>query len=314
MDLRSLGYFVAVAEELNVGRAANRLRMSQPPLSRAIQRLERELGVELFTRSARGMALTRAGATLLPEAREVLARVASLPSLMSRAAGARSLTIGTLADSVDRAGRRLIDTFRSRHPGVDIRIVESDLSDPTVGVGRGLVDVAVTRGPFNAAGVVVAEIRRDPVGVVMRDTDPLATRELLRLEDLRDRRWFRLPDTADALWRRYWAGGHTTAEGAGADITVRTVRECIQAVRWSDAIGLAPMTINRAPGIVVVPVAGVAPSPLVVAWRRRDRGPLVHGFVEVMTSAARATRHDRGVSEPSLASDGVRSDRPGRAR
>ena len=282
VDLRSLGYFVAVAEELNVGRAAARLHMSQPPLSRAIQQLEGDLGVELFTRSSRGMTLTTAGDALLPEAREVLARVESLSSLVSQAAEVRTMTIGTLADSVDRAGRSLIDAFCSRYPGVEIRIVESDLTDPTVGVGRGLVDVAVTRGPFNAAGVVVAEIRRDPVGVVLKETDPLASRERVRLDDLRDRRWFRLPDTADPLWRDYWAGGREPADGS--DIIVRTVRECVQAVLWSNSIGLAPLTINRAPGIAVVPVDDVAPSPLVVAWRRRDRRPLVHGFVDVATT------------------------------
>ncbi|MGM1062194.1 LysR family transcriptional regulator [Saccharothrix sp. Mg75] len=292
VDLRVLGYFVAVAEELNVGRAAARLHMSQPPLSRAVQRLERDLGAELFTRSVRGMTLTEAGHALLPEAREVLARVGALPSLVSRAADARTITIGTLADSVDRAGRDLIDLFRARHPGVEIRIVEGDLTDPTVGVALGKVDVALTRGPFQAPGVVIAEIRRDPVGVVVRTTDPLASLDRVHVDDLRDRRWFRLPDTADPHWRDYWAGGRTPANDA--DTTVRTVRECIQAVLWSNAIGLAPLTISEAPGITVVPVDGVAPSPLVIAWRRRDRSALVHGFVDITRTVARRTRENRG--------------------
>lgn len=282
VDLRSLRYFVAVAEELNVGRAAARLHMSQPPLSRAIQQLEIDLGAELFTRSVRGMTLTSAGHVLLPEAREVLARVGSLPSLLSQAADARTITIGTIADSVDRVGRELIDTFCSRHPGVEIRIVEGDLTDPAVGVDRGDVDVAITRSPFTASGVVVAEIRRDLIGVIVRDTDPLAARERVRMDDLVDRRWFCLPDTSDPLWRSFWTGGHEPADST----VVRTVRECIQAVLWTNAIGLAPLTISRAPGIAVVPVDGVPPSSLVVAWRRRDRNPLVHGFVDVVTATS----------------------------
>jgi DNA-binding transcriptional LysR family regulator len=292
VDLRTLGYFVAVAEEQNVIRAAARLHMSQPPLSRAIQQLERDLGAELFTRSVRGMTLTTAGHALLPEAREVLARVGALPSLVSQAADARTLTIGTLADSVDRAGRDLIDLFRARYPGVEIRIVEGDLTDPTVGVARGLVDVALTRGPCQAPGVATAEIRRDPVGVVVRTTDPLAARDRVHVDDLRDRRWFRLPDTADPHWRDYWSGGRSPANDT--DTIVRTVRECIQAVLWSNAIGLAPLTISESPGIAVVPVSGVAPSPLVVAWRRRDRSALVHGFVDITRTTARHARKNRG--------------------
>jgi DNA-binding transcriptional LysR family regulator len=288
MDLRALGYFAAVAEELNVGRAAARLHMSQPPLSRAIQQLEAELGVELFTRSARGMTLTQAGHVLLPEAREVLARVEALPELVARASDTRLITIGTLADSLDHAGRELIDSFRRRHPDVEIRIVEGDLTDPTVGVGRGPADVALTRGPFQAAGIAVAEIRRDPVGVVVRDTDPLAARERVALSELWDRRWFRLPESADPLWRDFWAGGREV--GAGPDTVVRTVREAIQAVLWSDAIGLAPLTINRPGSVVVVPVDGVAPSPLLVAWRRRDRRALVHDFVDLAAPGPRAVR------------------------
>ncbi len=279
VDLRSLGYFVAVAEELNVGRAATRLHMAQPPLSRAIKALEDDLGAELFTRTPRGVSLTQAGHALLPEAREVLARVDSLRSLVTQASDARILTIGTLADSMDHAGRAMIDTFRQRNPAVEIRIVEGDLTDPTVGVDRGLADVAITRGPFTASGIAVAELRRDEVGVVLRETDPLAARARLQLSDLRDRRWFRLPESADPLWRDYWAGGSKPRDDD--DTIIRTARECLHAVLWSDAIGLAPLSINHPHGIVVIPVDGIAPSPLLVAWRRRERRTLVHDFVDI---------------------------------
>ncbi|WP_306746424.1 LysR family transcriptional regulator substrate-binding protein [Saccharothrix yanglingensis] len=100
-------------------------------------------------------------------------------------------------------GPDLIDLFRARHPGVAIRVVEGDLTDPTAGVVLGRVDVALTRGPFQASGVAIAEIRRDPVGVVVRTTGPPASLDRVHVDDVRDRRWFRLPGTADPLRRDY---------------------------------------------------------------------------------------------------------------
>jgi DNA-binding transcriptional LysR family regulator len=285
MELRILSYFIAVAEELNVKRAAARLHMSQPPLSRAIQQLETELGAELFVRSRTGMTLTKAGAALLPEARLVVGQANNLREVVTGAAGERRITIGTLADSVEHVGRTVFEAYRARSPGVDIRIVEGDLTDPTVDLRSGSCDVVLTRGPFQAASLTVAEIRRDPVGVVLRDSDPLASRSSVTRADLLGRRWFRLPEPTDPLWSAYWTGGQNDDPQGPI---VRTVRECIQSVLWAGAIGLAPLTIAPVPGITVVPVADLPPSPLVVAWRKRDRRPLVRTFAELALSVGRA--------------------------
>src|SRR5687768_12559681 len=104
MDLRELRYFVAVAEELHFGRAAARLHMTQPPLSRAIKQLEADLGHALLLRSPAGVALTAAGAALHDEARALLAHADQLRSRVVAAAGTPTITIGTLGDSADRSG------------------------------------------------------------------------------------------------------------------------------------------------------------------------------------------------------------------
>ncbi|KOG85263.1 LysR family transcriptional regulator, partial [Streptomyces varsoviensis] len=104
MDLRLLRYFVAVAEELHFGRAAARLHMTQPPLSRAVQQLETDLGCALLHRSPAGVALTPAGATLYEEARALLARAARVRTKVAAAAGTPALTVGTLADSAEQVG------------------------------------------------------------------------------------------------------------------------------------------------------------------------------------------------------------------
>ncbi|MFJ6900660.1 LysR family transcriptional regulator [Streptomyces hokutonensis] len=291
MDLRLLRYFVTVVEERHFGRAAARLQMTQPPLSRAIRQLETDLGVVLLDRSSAGVEPTKAGTVLYEEACTLLTQADHVRAVVAAAAGTANLTIGTLGDSVERAGggdgTPLAAAFRSRHPGVKVRLVEADLTDPTTGLRAGLVDVAVTRAPFEANGISSRIIRTEPVGVVLRVDDPLADRERLHLSDLDERTWFQFPEGTDPLWRAYWNGvklGEPLREGP----VVRTVQECIRAVLWNGTIGIAPLGHVLAPlhheppdGITVVPLIDMPPSHLIVAWRTTANSPLVQSFVEL---------------------------------
>jgi DNA-binding transcriptional LysR family regulator len=295
MDLRLLRYFVAVAEERHFGRAAARLHMTQPPLTRAIKQLEADLGATLLNRSPAGATLTPAGTTLYDEARTLLAQADHARARVAAAAGAASITIGTLGDSVERAstGTSLAAAFRRRHPGVNVRVVESDLTDPTTGLGAGLVDVAVTRAPFDETGISVRVIRSEPVGVVLRTDDPLADRDVLRLADLDDRTWFQFPEGTDPAWRAYW-NGTKPGEPLRKGPVVRTVHECIRAVQWNGTVGLAPLGNELAPlgleppeGLTVVPLADMPPSHLIVAWYSADANPLLHSFLELAAPGIR---------------------------
>ncbi|MFJ3788462.1 LysR family transcriptional regulator [Kitasatospora sp. NPDC090091] len=282
MELRTLRYFVAVAEELHFGRAAARLHMSQPPLSRAIKQLETGLGAVLLHRSTTGVTLTPAGAALLEEARELLDRAERVRARIAAVAGPATLTIGILGDSSDTGVARLAAAFRRRHPGVEVRIRETDLTDPTCGLRAGPVDVALTRAPFDGTGLEVHELRADPVGAVLRADDPLARRPRLDLADLADRRWFRFPDGTDPLWQAYWHGG---APRQGP--VVHAVQECLQAVLWNGTVGMTPLG-HRPPGeLAVVPVVDMPPSRVVVAWNRSDPNPLVRSFVRIAAAAYR---------------------------
>lgn len=282
MELRTLRYFAAVAEELHFGRAAARLHMSQPPLSRAIKQLEADLGAALLHRSAAGVTLTPAGAALLDEARTLLDRAERIRVRVAAAAGAANLTVGILGDGTDRGAARLAAAFRRRHPGVEVRIRETDLTDPTCGLRAGLVDVALTRGPFDESGLTVRELRTDPVGAVLRADDPLARRDRLELADLADRPWFRFPEGTDQLWRSYWSGGEPR-EGP----VVRAVQECVQAVLWNGTVGMAPLGHELPAGLAVVPLTDMTPSRVVVASKDGDANPLLRSFVQIATAAYR---------------------------
>jgi DNA-binding transcriptional LysR family regulator len=287
MELRSLRYFVAVAEERHFGRAAARLLMTQPPLSRAIKQLETELGALLLHRSPAGVTLTAAGTALYAEARTLLEQAEQIRGRVAATAGPAVLSVGTLGDSAEQAGGGLVAAFRRRHPGVRVQIREADFADPSAGLRAGLADVALTRAPFDDTGIGIRTLRSDPVGVVLRDDDPLARRDSVHLRELTGRRWFRLPEGTDARWSDYWRGNAATGEQRDGPV-VRTVHECLQAVLWNGTIGLAPLTHTLPDGLVTVPVADMPPSRLVVAWRRDDADPLVRSFTHLA-----ATGHHR---------------------
>ncbi|GIH65499.1 LysR family transcriptional regulator [Microbispora siamensis] len=287
MDLRSLRYFVAVAEERHFGRAAARLHMTQPPLSRAVRQLEADLGALLLHRSPTGVTLTAAGAALYDEARALLEQAERVRARVAAAAGAATLTIGTLADSAEQAGARLAAAFRRRHPGVQVRVREADFTDPTTGLRAGLVDVALTREPFDDTGITTRLLRSDPMGVVLRADDPLARHQTLRLNDLADRPWFRLPDGADPIWRAYWNASTPGGELRDGPV-VRTVHECLQAVLWNGTVGLAPTAHALPEGLTSVPLADMPPSRLVLAWNSADANPLIRSFTHIAAAVYRS--------------------------
>jgi len=287
MDLRLLRYFVAVAEERHFRRAAERLHMTQPPLSRAIRQLETDLGTVLLHRSATGVTLTASGTELYDQARMLLEHAEQVHARVSAATGTATITIGTLADSVEEAGTRLATAFRQRHPGVDVLIREADFTDPTTGLRAGRADVALTRAPFDDTGISTRVLRSDPVGVVLRTDDPLASRATLSVGDLDDRKWCQLPDGTDHLWRAYWNGA-TPAGRLRDGPVVRTVHECLQAVLWNGTIGLTPLTHPVPAGLTYVPLVDMPPSQLVIAWNTTNRNPLVRSFTHIAATTYRS--------------------------
>ncbi|MFF5206430.1 LysR family transcriptional regulator [Streptosporangium sp. NPDC000396] len=286
MDLRRLAYFVAVAEEGNVGRAARRLHMSQPPLSQRIRELESELGCALFQRTPTGMRLTRPGEVLLGEARELLSRVDTAREKVRAAAGAQRLVVGVLGPGEQALSARVALNFRRAHPEARVELHQGGFSDPTMGLAAGVVDLAVSWAPFDTTGLVVQEVAEEPCVAVLPVGHPLSEAEAVRLADLASCSWVRLPAEADTRWRAFW---QPVGDGTGSE--VRSVDECLHAVLWDGAVAMVPSRVTRHPpteGVVFRPIVDAPPSRMVLTWRRSDASPLVTAYVRLFAEVHRA--------------------------
>ena len=176
MELRHLKYFVAVAEELNFRRAAERLFIEQPPLSRQIRQLEEELGVALFERSKRGVALTIAGRAFLDEARLALAQ-AERAAQVARQAGATQqtkLVIGFSICVFNRLLSNIIQTFREIAPTVSISLIEVSTPGQVQAIATGDIDVGFVHLPINHPDIVFETVLTEQLVAVLPQGHPLA--------------------------------------------------------------------------------------------------------------------------------------------
>src|SRR5262245_34514893 len=200
MELRHLRYFVAVAEAEHFGRAAERLHVSQSPLSRQIAGLEEEVGVELFVRSGRGVKLSAAGRSFLDGARATLARVTRAVEDARATAQGRLGTIvvgfdGALADALRLPG--IVQTFRARHPRVEVRLQPLPSEEHVAALRDGRISVGYGyHSPEDSSLVHIRVLFRDRIGVVRSKGHRLATRRTLRVADLKGER-FLWPPRAD---------------------------------------------------------------------------------------------------------------------
>ncbi|MEV4333505.1 LysR family transcriptional regulator [Streptomyces sp. NPDC049597] len=187
MDLlRHLRIFLAVAEEMNFGRAADRLGMAQPPLSRAVRRLEDDLGAELFDRSRRQIRLTPAGTVLLDEARDLLAREERTRALIRRA---RDGDLGTLRAGVppDTSAAvlgALLAECADRAPALRVDLQEVTTDEQVRLLASGGLDVGLVHAPVDATDIVLGPETGVDLGVVLPRTSPLARLPEVALAEL----------------------------------------------------------------------------------------------------------------------------------
>lgn len=297
MELRHLRYLVAVADEGHVTRAAERLGIQQPPLTRQIRALETELGVVLFERLPRGVRLTEAGRIIVEAARDVLERAGRLPEIARRAARGEQ---GRLAVGYTSSGAfhpfvaQQIRAFRAARPGVQLVLAEDGTPELVQGLGDERLDAAFVRSTVgDASSLVVEPLLEEEMVAALPAEHGLAARGRIRLADLAAETFIFYrrptgPGLYDAIMAACLAAGFSPTVGQ-------------EAPRMSSTLGLVASGL----GVSIVPAAmarmnmenvafaqldGAAGlcAPLLLATRRNDRSSLVQQFRRDVRAAASA--------------------------
>ena len=290
VELRELRYFIAVAEELNFTRAAARLGLGQPPLSAAIGKLERKLGVRLLERTSRRVTLTPAGAVLLEQGRiAVEAAGAAVERARRAGTGPSRLTVavkpGTGTDLLQKIMHRC-----AQDPRVpEVRLLFGHPGGPAAAVRGGAADVAILRAPFDQRGLDTELLLTEPRVAALPVSHQLAGRTELRRADLAGEpmpRWAGPPDPAAAS---YWTGGSPCAESPPGP-EINDVSQLLDAVALGNAVAYVPVSLagqyRSAAGLVFLPVTDLSPSDVLVAWPDTSRSRAVAGFVRAAVEVA----------------------------
>lgn len=294
MDLRQLECFLAVAQELHFGRAAERLGMSQSTVSEAIKALERTLGGPVFDRTSRRVSLTGLGESLRRGSEPaVIGLRAVFQDCRRQAAGKmRQLRVGFLGGGFYELHSPLITEFAERHREIELEFVELSYLNHFSAVIDGTVDIGFCRLPLGTdvlqSGPIVM---RDQRMLCVPDGHPFTGFSLLDPERLSEETLVRITTgSMPEEWDNFHFPKHTPAgKPIAQGPTVRTIREAIAAV--SSRQGLVMLTKRAGhyyatPGISFVEI-DLPPTPSALVWRRNDIRPIIHDLNETLVRIAK---------------------------
>lgn len=279
LETRELRYFLAVAEELHFGRAAERLGMAQPPLSRAIQQLERRLGVRLLDRNRRGVLLTAAGEVLLHEGRAALdaATAAARRTRRAGSTGPRNrLVLAVKAASSHELLQKLLDAYATAPDAAEIEVLPSGTCDQEEMLRDGRADVALMHKPFNSlAGFDSEQLMTEGQIAILPTGHPLAARASLSLADVTD-----LPDLPLARWSRHG----TFPPGPGPEIHDQTQLAQLIALGRTAAIFPESARAWLWAEHTAVPLTDAPPVVTHIAWPAHSRSLPLAALIRTATA------------------------------
>ncbi|MFI4998975.1 MAG: LysR family transcriptional regulator [Reyranellales bacterium] len=295
MELRHLRYFVAVAREGHITRAAEKLHMQQPPLSQQIRALEREIDAVLFVRHPRGVALTDAGRSFLVDAEAILAEVEHAKIRARRTARGETgrIAVGfTTSAPFHPLVARAIREFRIKRPDVSFVLEESSSSDLLGGLREERLDIAFIRsGVVDPEGVTVHALLQEDTAAALPAHHRLAKRPHLALKDLADETFilYRRPDGRglyDVIIAACAEAGFSPHVGQEAPRIVST----LNLVAAGLGITIVPASLSRLPleGVIYRPLRGrpALKVPLSLACRRDENSAAVLAFIDLVRKLA----------------------------
>jgi LysR family transcriptional regulator, benzoate and cis,cis-muconate-responsive activator of ben and cat genes len=277
METRELRYFVAVAEELHFGRAAQRLGIAQPPLSRAIRQLERRLGVTLLERTSRAVALTEAGAVLLREGRAALDAVDAADRRTRRAAaGHPGLVLVTKAGASSELLSKLLDAYAAEPDAVSVDVLLCGIAEQERLLRDGRADVGLLHRPFDStAGFDTEDLRTEGQVAVLPAAHPLVGGPPVRVAEVTA-----LPDLPPPRWPNR---DGTYPDGPGPQ--VRNHAQLLQLIALGRASAVLPESCHTHLGrdLATVPVVDAPTVTTVIAWPPHSRSRALASLVRTAT-------------------------------
>jgi DNA-binding transcriptional LysR family regulator len=280
LDLRKLRYFVALADHLNYGRAAESLHIAQPVLSRQIRAFEDELRVQLFVRDKRRVELTPAGDQLLIDAGPLLAGADALQRRVNVAARGRDVfTVGFMPGLIVTAPARALE---AAHPGLRVEVLRTTWDDQTAAIRDGRVDVSYVRLPIDQRGLRLLALFSEPRVVMLPATHPLAGRPSVSITELADEHLLQNP-AAVPEWRDIAVELRSGSSAPEPELAY-SVEEKLEHVASGRGIAVLPesvATFYRRPDLMHALIHDIGPNQISLAWDGRRRSKLIQDFAAI---------------------------------
>jgi DNA-binding transcriptional LysR family regulator len=282
LSLKTIRYFVAVAEARHFGRAAVELFISQPALSQQIKRFETQMGCQLLERSQTGVSLTHAGEVFLGEARILLERGSAAVALTRRAANHDNLVIACVAGTPHRVKDRLLEAADQFLPGIAITLLRIDWSEPFAHLRSGLADVVIAHLPCQEPGIECQVVHREPRVAVLYVGHRLAERTEVSINDISSE------SILDSDFNRdYWLVRPRPdgTEPVVVKPAANSAEQLMDFVELQHAIAITAQTVAslyKRPETVSVPIADIPDVELALVWSTAHPQPALASLAQAV--------------------------------